>query len=121
MIAGLCGLHRPKGRAFLYPIYKGTYEWTVDDAIGPNQERERRIAWSRDLGRAIDYVETRSDIDRTRLAFYGVSAGADAGVMLTALEPRLRVSILRGTRIGEMKRRLKLIPRRTRHVYACRR
>ena len=39
----------------------------------------------RDLGRAIDYLETRQDIDRDRLAFYGVSAGADAGVIMTAL------------------------------------
>ena len=62
-------------------------------------ERELRIAWSRDLGRAIDYLETRSDIDRARLAFYGVSAGADAGVILTALEPRLKASVLQGAGI----------------------
>ena len=67
----------PSGRAFLYPVYKGTYERTLPDEMGPNAERELRIAWSRDLGRAIDYLETRSDIDRTRLAFYGVSAGAE--------------------------------------------
>ena len=67
--------------------------------MGPNEERELRIAWSRDLGRAIDYLETRSDIDRARLAFYGVSAGADAGVILTALEPRLKTSVLQGTGI----------------------
>ena len=61
------------GRALLYPIYKGTYERTTADVNGTNGERDLRIAWSRDLGRAIDYLETRSDIDRTRLAFYGVS------------------------------------------------
>ena len=54
---------------------------------------------SRDLGRAIDYLETRPDIDRARLAFYGVSAGGDAGVILTALEPRLKTSVLQGTGI----------------------
>ena len=69
--------------------------------MGPFAEREIRIAWSRDLGRAIDYLETRSDIDRTRLAFYGVSDGADAGVILTALEPRLKTAVLQGTGIGE--------------------
>ena len=90
------------GRAFLYPVYKGTYERV--DALtrqGPNAERELRIAWSRDLGRAIDYLETRSDIDRARLAFYGVSAGADAGVILTALEPRLKTSVLQGAGIWD--------------------
>ena len=45
------------GRAFLYPVYKGTYERaTSDDRYGPNADRELRIAWSRDLGRAIDYL-----------------------------------------------------------------
>ena len=87
------------GRALLYPVYQGTYERITADPTGPNTARDLRIAWSRDLGRAIDYLETRPDIDRTRLAFYGVSDGADAGVILTALEPRLRASILQGTGI----------------------
>lgn len=67
--------------------------------MGSNAERDLWTPWSRDLGRAIDYVETRSDIDRARLAFYGVSAGGDAGVILTALEPRLKTSVLQGTGI----------------------
>jgi pimeloyl-ACP methyl ester carboxylesterase len=82
------------GRALLYPIYKGTYERKLPTDIGPVAERDVQIAWSRDLGRAIDYLETRSDIDPARLAFYGVSAGADAGVFLTAIEPRLKASVL---------------------------
>jgi eukaryotic-like serine/threonine-protein kinase len=87
------------GRALLYPVYKGTYERRTSDDVGWNEARELRIAWSRDLGRAIDYLETRSDIDQARVAFYGVSAGADAGVILTALEPRLKTSVLQGTGI----------------------
>ncbi|MEO5896446.1 MAG: protein kinase [Vicinamibacterales bacterium] len=96
------------GRAFLYPVYKGTFERaagpdprrrSTSDGTGSKEERELRIAWSRDLGRAIDYLETRSDIDRLRLAFHGVSVGADAGVILTALEPRLKTSVLQGTGI----------------------
>jgi eukaryotic-like serine/threonine-protein kinase len=89
------------GRAFLYPIYKGTYERQIPGERGPNDERELRVAWSRDLGRAIDYLETRADIDRNRLAFYGVSDGADAGVILTALEPRLKTTVLQGTGVGD--------------------
>jgi eukaryotic-like serine/threonine-protein kinase len=89
------------GRAFLYPIYKGTYERVTRGENGPNDERDLRVAWSRDLGRAIDYLETRSDIDRSRLAFYGISDGADTGVILTALEPRLKTSVLQATGIGD--------------------
>ena len=89
------------GRAFLYPVYKGTYERSgTSEEIGSNAEREIVIAWSRDLGRAIDYLETRTDIDRARLAFYGVSAGGDAGVVLTALEPRLKTGVLPGPGSG---------------------
>lgn len=83
------------GRALLFPVYKGTFERS-SVARGPQAEREMWVAWSRDLGRAIDYLETRSDVDRNRLAFYGVSTGAEAGVILTALEPRLKASVLQG-------------------------
>ncbi|MGE5715302.1 MAG: SUMF1/EgtB/PvdO family nonheme iron enzyme, partial [Acidobacteriota bacterium] len=89
------------GRAILYPVYKGTYERATFERMGPFAERELRIAWSRDLGRSIDYLETRSDIDRTRLAFYGVSEGAAAGVILSALEPRLKTTVLQGAGLGE--------------------
>ena len=89
------------GRALLYPVYKGTYERATFEQRGPFAERELRIAWSRDLGRAIDYLETRSDIDRARLALYGVSEGATAAVILTALEPRLKTTVLQGAGIEE--------------------
>ena len=57
------------GRALLYPVYKGTYERRVPDDIGEHARRELRVAWSRDLGRAIDYLETRPDIDLGRVAY----------------------------------------------------
>ena len=57
------------GRAFLYPVYKGTYERGTHGEKGPNDERDLRVAWSRDLGRAIDYLETRSDIARQPAGF----------------------------------------------------
>ena len=46
------------GRAFLYPVYKGTYERSTQGDMGSNAERDLAIAWSRDLGRAIDYLDT---------------------------------------------------------------
>jgi eukaryotic-like serine/threonine-protein kinase len=88
------------GRAFLHPIYKGTYERAAPERPGAHARRDLAIAWARDLGRAIDYLEERPDIDTTRLAFYGLSAGAEAGVILTALESRVKVSILQGAGLG---------------------
>jgi eukaryotic-like serine/threonine-protein kinase len=84
------------GRAFLYPVYKGTYERRIPRPTGLNGQRDLGIAWSRDLARAIDYLETRPDIDANRLAFYGVSDGANAGVVLVALEPRIRAAVFQG-------------------------
>ena len=83
------------GRAFLYPVYKEMYERASLTDRGSTGERELRIAWSKDLGRAIDYLETRSDIDRDRLGFYAMSA-AIPGVILTAIEPRLKTSVISG-------------------------
>ena len=40
------------------------------------------VDWSKDLGRTIDYLETRSDIDTTRLGYLGVSMGSAYGVIL---------------------------------------
>jgi hypothetical protein len=90
------------GRALLYPVYKGTYERTMSDLTGPNAERDLHIAWSRDLGRAIDYLETRSDVDSAHLAYYGLSAGSGVGVFLSALEPRLKTSVLQGAGIWDV-------------------
>lgn len=52
------------GRALVFPIYKGMYE-RLDGLIpGRNPPaflRDHQIAWVKDLGRMLDYLETRSD------------------------------------------------------------
>jgi cephalosporin-C deacetylase-like acetyl esterase len=50
--------------------------------------------WSKDLARAIDYLETRSDLNAKAVAYYGFSWGASLGAILPAVEDRIRVSIL---------------------------
>jgi dienelactone hydrolase len=86
------------GRAVLYPVYRGQFERgtgsMVDRRAQPIAFRDRIISIYRDLGRGIDYLETRPDIDATRLAFYGTSMGVTAGTVLMGLEPRLKASIL---------------------------
>jgi eukaryotic-like serine/threonine-protein kinase len=84
------------GRALLYPIYKGTYERHLDIPFLPNTKRDMVIQWSKDLGRSIDYLETRKDIDMTRLAYYGISVGANDALPLIAIEKRLKTAILQG-------------------------
>jgi eukaryotic-like serine/threonine-protein kinase len=88
------------GRALLYPVYKGTYERAATPGAGFQASRELRIAWYRDLGRSIDYLETRQDIDQARIGFHFVSGGT--GVILSALEPRFKVSVLQaGGLVGQ--------------------
>jgi pimeloyl-ACP methyl ester carboxylesterase/predicted Ser/Thr protein kinase len=88
------------GRAFLYPIYKGTFERRTKVSgpgpFRPNVRRDQIIQWSKDLGRSIDYLETRKDIDSGRLAYYGFSLGAVVGPVLTAMEARLKASVWLG-------------------------
>ena len=86
------------GRAVMFPLYKGTYERGDDLKRGfPNitsSYRDHVIAWSKDLGRSIDYLETRQDINITKLAYEGISWGAAAGSLLPALEERIKVCVL---------------------------
>jgi dienelactone hydrolase len=48
----------------------------------------------KDFRRCIDYLETRPDIDGTKLAYYGMSWGAVLGAIIPAVEERLKASIL---------------------------
>jgi len=82
------------GRAVCYPVYKGTYERRLTGTGGPNTRRDTVIQSYKDLARTIDYLKSRSDIDSTRLAYYGVSYGAWLGPVFTALDDRFRAVIL---------------------------
>ncbi len=85
------------GRAILWPVYKGTYERGGGDELKKASDRLYRdhvIYWSKDLGRSIDYLETRPDLDPQKIGYYGLSWGAAMGPILIALENRLKVGVL---------------------------
>ena len=83
------------GRALLYPIYQGTYERQQQRILpGSIDNRELVVAQSKEVRRSIDYLETRPEIDRTRLAYLGVSAGTAYGVIYTALENRFKTIVV---------------------------
>ena len=88
------------GRAVMFPIYQGMYERGASTQSGPTAARDLRIMWSKEIGRSIDYLETRRDIDHARIAYYGFSTGAVLGPIMTALEPRFKASILLGGGVG---------------------
>jgi dienelactone hydrolase len=84
------------GRAVIYPVYEYLYERQrgLPPDPGPTLARETEIAWSKDLGRSLDYLATRDDIDMTRVGYLGVSQGAADGVLLTTLEDRIKAVVL---------------------------
>jgi formylglycine-generating enzyme required for sulfatase activity len=86
------------GRAVLYPVYKSTYErgdTTRSIATAPTASfRDHVIMWSKDVSRAIDYIETRNDLDARRIALYGVTWGAKLVPLIAAVEDRVRVGVI---------------------------
>jgi eukaryotic-like serine/threonine-protein kinase len=88
------------GRALVRPIYKSHFE-RGDELKTPEPDstvlyRDHVIDWSKDLGRTIDYIETRKDLDREHLAYYGLDTGAYLGNILPALEKRIKIVVLAG-------------------------
>ncbi|HKW76894.1 MAG TPA: protein kinase [Terriglobales bacterium] len=82
------------GRALMFPIYKDTYERLgTPPEEGTVAERDETIQQAKDLRRAIDYLETRPDIDTKRLAYYGISWGAEVGALMTAVEKRFKAAV----------------------------
>ena len=85
------------GRAVIFPVYKGTFDRWDNFTSWPKTSsffRDHVIYFSKDLGRSIDYLETRPDIDHTKLAYEGVSWGAAMGALFPAVEDRLKVLVL---------------------------
>jgi predicted esterase len=80
------------GRSVVYPIYRGTYERRPEGTPMPGTAggRDLLIQESKELRRAVDYLETRQDIAAGKLAYLGVSQGAAEGVIFLALEDRFR-------------------------------
>lgn len=85
------------GRALMFPSYKGMLERGPAPNFEPghpNEFRDLNLQWSKDLGRSLDYLETRPDIDIGKLAFCGSSLGAMLAPSLIAVEPRFKTAVL---------------------------
>ena len=79
------------------PVYKGTFE-RIDEqepVVGRGHKLTAwLIKWIQDFSRSVDYLETRADIDTSRIGFYGSSLGGWMGAFIPAVENRLKVNIL---------------------------
>jgi dienelactone hydrolase len=86
------------GRALLYPIYKSTFERGDGlKNINPNMTasyRDHMIMWAKDVGRSVDYLESRPDIAKDKIGLIGFSWGAELAPLLLAVEPRLSLGLI---------------------------
>jgi eukaryotic-like serine/threonine-protein kinase len=83
------------GRMLVQPIFEGTYERfkspiDFNDTVRLTREY---ISWRWDLGRTIDYLATRTDVDAGHVGYIGLSFGASAALPVVATEPRLKAAV----------------------------
>jgi serine/threonine protein kinase/formylglycine-generating enzyme required for sulfatase activity/pimeloyl-ACP methyl ester carboxylesterase len=91
------------GRAVFAVVLKGYIEreWPasyVEPEPTTVEYREQTVRWITDLRRGLDYLETRSDLDASRTAYFGPSAGGYK-LVLPAVETRYRAVILTGATV----------------------
>jgi formylglycine-generating enzyme required for sulfatase activity/dienelactone hydrolase len=84
------------GRAVVYPMYYGTYERHQPISQNSLARRDATLRWIQDLRRTLDYLETRGDIDRSKIGYFGLSLGGGLSPTVLAGEPRLKVAALMG-------------------------
>jgi hypothetical protein len=90
------------GRALVLPAYVGTLERGPTPVyLPPALQRDLAIQRAKDASRTIDYLETRSDIEVSKLGLYGLSTGAHEGMRVLATEPRFKAAVLMSLRTGE--------------------
>ena len=85
------------GRAVMCPVYKGTFDRINDKeraVLSGRQLTDWIIKWVQDFSRTVDYLETRTDIDKNNIGYYGSSWGGLMGGIIPAVEDRLKVNIL---------------------------
>jgi dienelactone hydrolase len=82
------------GRAVVYPVYQDTYERRMSRGMPGTFAASVIVQRAIDVGRTIDYVQSRSDMATDKLAYLGVSMGAAEGVIYTTLQQeRLKAAV----------------------------
>jgi pimeloyl-ACP methyl ester carboxylesterase len=91
--------------------FDGAYErqWSAERRRSMNPAERVRLQqrhWREELGRTIDYLATREDIDARKLGWFGVSMGADMMLPLLAIEKRIGAAVLYSGGSGLLRRTL---------------
>ncbi len=90
------------GRAVLYPVLWGMYERKAKlkgDALERRKTRVKNMVL--DFRRSLDYLETRADIDGSRLAYFGFSSGSFIAPIVLAVDHRMKAAVLAVGGLGQ--------------------
>lgn len=86
------------GRALVLPVWWGSYERWRAEPLEPDalrdQQRQYALEYNRDLTIALNYLESRADIDANKVGFLGFSRGASYNLNVLAVEPRIKAAVL---------------------------
>ena len=85
------------GRALFVPVFKGSWDRQDGYQAGGKPQgmhRDHVVAWGKDLGRSLDYLETRKEVDAGKVALFGVSLGGTEAPILAVVEHRIRAVII---------------------------
>ncbi len=87
------------GRAVWAVVFKGFKERASSPGYGgiawnTVKRRAEVVRNATDLSRGLNYLATRSDVDLSRLSYFGYSAGAAEGLIYAAVERRYRALVL---------------------------
>jgi hypothetical protein len=83
------------GRAVLHPVYAGTYERYLRKPVsGMSDVRDIVTQSVKDLRRGLDYLESRADFDRGRVAMLGLSDSLS--VIAPAVDERIKATVIQG-------------------------
>jgi formylglycine-generating enzyme required for sulfatase activity len=83
------------GRVLVLPIYQGSHErWSPLDFSDRVAYSRKVVEWRWDVGRTLDYLQTRGDMDVGRAGYIGISYGASYALPLLHAESRLKAAVL---------------------------
>ena len=98
------------GRALVWPVMYGSNERFagVASTLTPGEHplffRDAQYEWRKDIGRTIDYLGTRDDIDSNKMAYFGISYGTSHPLPAVSQESRLKALILVGGGLINLER-----------------
>jgi formylglycine-generating enzyme required for sulfatase activity/dienelactone hydrolase len=86
------------GRLLVVPVFRNQFDRGSELASSTPAEsivyRDHMIMWSKEVGRTVDYLLERGDVDPEALAFVGLSWGSRVSPVMLYHEPRFRTAVL---------------------------